>query len=304
MKWTLALLTGALAFGCKTPDTQSGLRADENGTPTDGDQGFDLSSLNDTFWKGGFDGGAIKIAVSLRFEDDGNGTMSVSADDSTESQPFFSVHMATPAELEKFRGVFGGPKTFLDSHGVEVPFDRAVVITDENGAPLNAFAVLREDELMVWPVGPVIKQLDTPESEVAKCGGFAGLKCPSGMACKGAQLDKMGLCVAVPPPAGGGKAGGGAPTPPAEVQKCGGFAGLQCPPSLFCKVDVPHPDGMGRCIEKAAPTGGGAPPKGKPDAGPAKCGTIAGLVCPNGQVCKKPAQSPPDASGICVDKKK
>lgn len=295
--WLCALLAIVIVIGCKTPDSASSAKGDLTGGEPAVASAVDVESYNDTFWKAEFTA-QFDVVVTLRVEQEGNGTMTIDSDGEIQSLEFAALRLASADELAQYRTNLGDK--FLDARGLEVSFTDALVLADMSGGLKNILPILHEGELFIYPVGPLLKQVDSPEADVAKCGGMVGLKCPAGFLCKGALLDKMGSCVAAPAPAAPG-----IPTTPEApaVSKCGGFAGIECPQGLICRVMPPNFDGFGRCVQ---PAGGQATtPKtsGKTNKGPAKCGTLAGLQCPKGQVCKKKsANATGDVPGICVDK--
>lgn len=132
------------------------------------------------------------------------------------------------------------------------------------------------------------------KSEGKRCGGIAGIACPSGSTCKlkGSFPDAPGTCQK--PKAG-------------EVGAlCGGTTGLQCKGNLTCKLltsttasSGPPPGAMGlpaprkgTCQESES-----APAPG--DEG-GICGGIAGFVCDPGLTCTMTGPSHPDQAGTCI----
>lgn len=129
--------------------------------------------------------------------------------------------------------------------------------------------------------------------ELASCGGFVPnpQTCAAGYICVDRSpdctmaLDCPGVCVEETTP-----------------QRCGGFAGIQCPGDLVC-VDDPSDD--------CDPQNGGADCGGicveKTDPKPQMCGGFAGIQCPSGLTCVDdpsddcdPQHGGADCSGICV----
>jgi hypothetical protein len=130
-------------------------------------------------------------------------------------------------------------------------------------------------------------------TKAKKCGGIAGLTCPSGYQCVDDPTDSCD-------PAKGGADCIGickkSSTP--TVTHCGGFAGLTCPAGQEC-VDDPS--------DSCDPAKGGADCSGicQPKKGQA-CGGFAGLTCPKGQTCVDdpsdscdPKKGGADCIGIC-----
>jgi len=117
--------------------------------------------------------------------------------------------------------------------------------------------------------------------EGATCGGFAGIRCASGLECDltGSHPDEAGTCKKP-----------SAPTPPKageEGATCGGIAGLTCKSGLSCKITDKGADASGTCHAPAAGEEGGA------------CGGFAGLTCKSGLHCVLP-QGAIDAFGTCA----
>ena len=116
--------------------------------------------------------------------------------------------------------------------------------------------------------------------EGATCGGFAGLRCASGLECvlPGNHPDEAGTCK---------KAGSSAPKAGEEGATCGGIAGLTCKSGLSCKIaDKATADASGTC---QAP---------KPGEEGGMCGGFAGLPCDKGLHCVLP-HGAIDAAGTC-----
>jgi hypothetical protein len=65
------------------------------------------------------------------------------------------------------------------------------------------------------------------------CGGFAGIACKAGLACKlsSSHPDASGTC---------------------QKEICGGFAGLTCKPGFSCQLSGHHPDAAGTCEKDSA----------------------------------------------------
>jgi hypothetical protein len=144
------------------------------------------------------------------------------------------------------------------------------------------------------------------KSEGKKCGGFAGITCPSGSNCKlkGNFPDAPGTCQK--PKAG-------------EVGAlCGGTGSLQCKTGLVCKIASSSGGPPPGAVGLPAPGSGGPPPgavglpaprkgtcqesasKPRPGEEGGICGGIAGFACDPGLTCKMSGPSHPDQAGKCI----
>ncbi len=138
------------------------------------------------------------------------------------------------------------------------------------------------------------------------CGGFAALKCATGLKCQsknGGFGDAGGKCVKAP--AGttpGGANGSGTPTWGDEGGSCGGFAGFTCKAGLACLGAGPA-DKPGKCVKKqvggagagGTTVGNGGNPGFGDEGG--MCGGFAGLACKLGMKCI--GAGPFDQAGKC-----
>jgi hypothetical protein len=150
-----AAITAVLCFSCRTQNSTSILR-DATTESNPAEESFDVENLKNSNWESTFDGGKLKIKLNLHFGNHGEGTITSSSVEEEIVKAFATFRLADINEFQKALKLFGSD-TFADSNRVQINIKQAIMLLDKRGNTVHILPILHHNELLVYPVGSVIR---------------------------------------------------------------------------------------------------------------------------------------------------